>query len=65
MKSETEIATRINELKENIKIIKEKTREELNKKYYKRDDRLLKFLNKEQCVWEFALLQIEWIFSDR
>jgi hypothetical protein len=65
MKTTAEITDRMTEFRENVSIIKEKIREEMSKKHYKRDDRLLKFLNKEQCIWEFALLQLEWILLDQ
>jgi hypothetical protein len=64
MKSEIEIFTRINELKANILIIEKRTREELEKNYRERDDRLLNFLDKERSVWEYALKQIEWVFQE-
>lgn len=64
MRSETEIHTRTEEIRSNLARILEKTTEEIEKPYNERDYRLLKFLNRERNVWEFALQQMEWLLTD-
>lgn len=38
--------------------------QELEKHFMKRDKRLLLFLHKEKSIWEFALLQMQWLLDD-
>lgn len=64
MRSEAEIHTRTEEIRSNLARILEKTTEEIEKPYNERDYRLLKFLNRERNVWEFALQQMEWLLTD-
>lgn len=64
MKTEKEILFRIEELNVNLSIVQQKMDKELEKHYKKRDKRLLLFLYKEKSVWEFALVQLNWLLSD-
>jgi hypothetical protein len=64
MKSEIEAILRINELKEKIKILECKKKEELNKLYSNRSYRFLVFLNKELSRFELALHELEWVIEN-
>lgn len=63
MRKESEILSKMNDFNENLLIIEERINEELKKHYSKRDKNLLLFLNKERCVWEFAIEQMEWLLE--
>ncbi|MBO9201554.1 MULTISPECIES: hypothetical protein [Niastella] len=63
MRQETEILEKIEELRTNLNNIVEKADAEMTKPYAKRDLRLLRFLNREKNVWQFALQQMEWLLA--
>lgn len=65
MKSRQEIIGRIDELRTRILLIEQSIQREMEKEFDQRDYVLLKFLNREQNVYEFGILQIEWILSDK
>ncbi|WP_367867917.1 hypothetical protein [Pedobacter sp. WC2423] len=64
MRTEHEIRSKIEEFTINLSIIKLKMEQELEKHFMKRDKRLLLFLHKEKSIWEFALLQMQWLLDD-
>jgi len=64
MRTEIEISKRVNELKENLELVKFKMQEELEKKHPARNYSFLRFLNKEKDAWNAALLQMEWLLSE-
>lgn len=63
MRSETEVQVRIEEFRNNLNIVLEKAKAEMDKPYITRDYTSLKFLNREKNVWEFALQQMEWVLA--
>ena len=64
MRTEHEVRSKIEEFNVNLSIIKLKMEQELEKHFMKRDKRLLLFLHKEKSIWEFALLQMQWLLDD-
>lgn len=64
MRTEHEVRSKIEEFTVNLSIIKLKMEQELEKHFMKRDKRLLLFLHKEKSIWEFALLQMQWLLDD-
>lgn len=64
MRTYTEISARLEELRRNLCLVEEKAREEMEKPLPERNQRTLYFLFQEKKVWEFALMQINWIFSN-
>jgi hypothetical protein len=64
MRTEAEILLKIEELQHNLAGILERAKEEMRKPYLARDQRLLRFLNREKNVWEYALLQLKWLLRD-
>jgi len=63
MRTETEILSRIEELRKKMELLEEKTREEMGKQFKQRDYRLLLFLDKERKAYDHSLSLIEWILS--
>jgi hypothetical protein len=63
MKDETEVLYRIKEFREKIRLIEDRRNKELSKPFRERDDRLLRFLDREYNVYEFSLIQFEWVLS--
>ena len=63
MKEEMEILSRISELKEKILFLEEKTNDELQKDFWKRDYRALIFFSRECSIYKFSLSQMEWVLS--
>jgi hypothetical protein len=63
MKDETEVLSRIKEFREKIRLIEDRRNKELSKPFRERDDRLLRFLDREYNVYEFSLIQFEWVLS--
>jgi hypothetical protein len=64
MRTEAEVCRRTAEIREKLSCILEKTSAEMAKPYTQRDYRLLRFLNREQHVWMFALTQMEWLLTE-
>ncbi|SEW42762.1 hypothetical protein SAMN05428988_5398 [Chitinophaga sp. YR573] len=64
MRKESEIISKIEGFNTNLLIIEERINEELQKHYEKRNKALLLFLNKERCVWEFAVEQMKWMLEE-
>jgi hypothetical protein len=64
MKSTDKIGLRIDELRCNIRIIKEKMLAEQNKSVGQRNTTLMKFLDREHNAWEQALQEMEWVLTD-
>jgi hypothetical protein len=64
MKEAPEISEKILEMKEYIVKIEARRQQELKKEMYKRDLKLMRFLNRESNVYEYAISQLEWILSD-
>jgi hypothetical protein len=64
MKTKEEVLVRIKELQDNISLIDSKLSEEMSKGVYKRDYRLLRFLNRELGIWEMAVFQLEWFIGE-
>lgn len=63
MRTEHEIIDKLEELRCHLAIILDRANEEMAKPYLNRDQRLLRFLNKEKSVWEFSLLQLKWLLG--
>lgn len=63
MRNETEIQAKLNEIRNNLSMVTERAKTEMDKPYPGRDYKLLKFLNREKNVWEYALLQMEWVLA--
>lgn len=61
MRTEAEITEQMDSIRERMTVLQRKTEEEMQKKFEERDYRLLRFLNKEYSVYEYALNQMEWI----
>lgn len=64
MKSRQEILKKKEELCEKIVAIEEKVTVELARPYRDRRPRTLYFLFHEKKVWEYALMQINWVLGD-
>lgn len=63
MRNETELQAKLEEIRINLHLVQEKAKTEMDKPYNRRDYKLLKFLNREKNVWEYALLQMEWVLA--
>jgi hypothetical protein len=63
MRCESDIQSRIEEIKSKLLLINEKKGLELDKKFDERDYRLLRFLHGELSVYDFARLELEWVLS--
>lgn len=63
MRTEIEIISRIEVLRQNLAIIEQKAREELSKPFDDRSQRTMYFLFQEKKVWECALMQLKWILG--
>jgi hypothetical protein len=63
MKDELDIIKRIEELRDTMKMLENKKVDELKKSFKDRDYRLLRFLHKEYSVYDFAVSQLEWVFT--
>jgi hypothetical protein len=63
MINENQIFRKIEEFKEKILLLEEKKQEEAKKSFGTRDLRLLYFFNREQKVYEFAAVQLQWVLS--
>lgn len=63
MKNETILIERIQELKAVVDDIQNKASKELAKKRPEMNIYLLRFLNQERLVYEFALSNLEWVLK--
>ena len=64
MRTRQQMTDRIDELKTKILFIEQSIQREMEKNFDERDYVLLKFLDREQSIYQFGVLQIEWILSD-
>lgn len=63
MRTAAEIIAKMEGFNQSLSLVEERINEELQKHYDKRDKGLLLFLNKERCVWQFAIEQMKWLLE--
>jgi hypothetical protein len=64
MKDEEKIVKRLHELRAVMDELQVKANEQLQKRRQDMDLYLLRFLNQERLVYEFALSNLEWVLGE-